>query len=241
MEPGGGQGRQRAGASEEKKSLSRLSVALVDVPSAGGDLAGQLRCPGHHQLRRALRTPAAVGEHCGLVPGGDLSPWHHFALHRGPPRSSSSDPDWVVVDGVPAHAPGPYDEAVSGGFSALAPDAWPCGPGLPLPGGRPEPPSIPRPRDTDTGPGSQRPAKAVLRLFGAAPESIHLPHAKGAPAPSPKTLTQLPARRGSVASTSPGIDIADGKHQPRGPSHPGASHPHPGSQLRSQIRPSSLS
>ncbi|XP_059243237.1 sushi domain-containing protein 4-like isoform X2 [Mustela nigripes] len=39
----------------------------------------------------------------------------HFPT-RGPPRSSSSDPDFVVVDGVPVMLPS-YDEAVNGAWT----------------------------------------------------------------------------------------------------------------------------
>ncbi|EQB78568.1 sushi domain-containing protein 4-like isoform 2 [Camelus ferus] len=111
---------------------------------------------------------------------------------RGPPRSSSSDPDFVVVDGVPVMLPS-YDEAVSGGLSALGPGYLASvGQGCPLPVDDQSPPAYPGSGDTDTGPGESE-------TWGSRSTSD-----------SPDTI---PSTAGEVASTSPGIDIADDQKQ----------------------------
>ena len=119
----GQEGGAEQGPVRRRKACPIWSVALVDAPSAGGDPAGRLHVL-HHQLR-CPEDPSCSGWALWPHSRGDLSPWHCFALHRGPPRSSSSDPDFVVVDGVPVMLPS-YDEAVSGGFSALGPGYLDC-------------------------------------------------------------------------------------------------------------------
>ncbi|XP_046933149.1 sushi domain-containing protein 4 isoform X4 [Lynx rufus] len=131
----------------------------------------------------------------------------HFPV-RGPPRSSSSDPDFVVVDGVPVMLPS-YDEAVSGSLRASGPGyLGSVGPGCPLPVDDQSPPAYPGSGDTDTGPGGSEPCDGVS-VSSEPLQSLYSPSAcPGGPRPDSADTGAGSARE--TASSSPGIDIADG-------------------------------
>ncbi|XP_058558148.1 sushi domain-containing protein 4 isoform X1 [Neofelis nebulosa] len=128
-------------------------------------------------------------------------------LARGPPRSSSSDPDFVVVDGVPVMLPS-YDEAVSGSLRASGPGyLGSVGPGCPLPVDDQSPPAYPGSGDTDTGPGGSEPCASVSGSSEPL-QSLYSPSAcPGGPRPDSADTGAGSARE--TASSSPGIDIAD--------------------------------
>nr|XP_025844584.1 sushi domain-containing protein 4 [Vulpes vulpes] len=130
----------------------------------------------------------------------------HFPT-RGPPRSSSSDPDFVVVDGVPVMLPS-YDEAVSGGLGALGPGYLAAvGRGCPLPVNDQSPPAYPGSGDTDMGPGASEPCDS-----GSGPSELlqsPYPPSEGHGGPRPGCVDTGAGSVGEAASTSPGIDIAD--------------------------------
>ncbi|KAB0376841.1 hypothetical protein FD755_011285 [Muntiacus reevesi] len=128
---------------------------------------------------------------------------------RGPPRSSSSDPDFVVVDGVPVMLPS-YDEAVSGGFSALGPGYLASvGQGCPLPVDDQSPPAYPGSGDTDTGPGESETCDSVSGSSELLQSLYSPPLCQGSTRPASDNPDTAPSTAGEVASTSPGIDIAD--------------------------------
>ncbi|KAM7050099.1 sushi domain-containing protein 4 isoform 7-T8 [Molossus nigricans] len=128
---------------------------------------------------------------------------------RGPPRSSSSDPDFVVVDGVPVMLPS-YDEAVSGGLSALGPGYLASvGQGCPLPVDDQSPPAYPGSGDTDTGPGESETCDSVSGSSELLQSLYASPMCQGGTRPAPDNPDTVASTAGEVASTSPGIDIAD--------------------------------
>uniref|UniRef100_A0A8C2UN31 Sushi domain containing 4 n=1 Tax=Chinchilla lanigera TaxID=34839 RepID=A0A8C2UN31_CHILA len=126
---------------------------------------------------------------------------------RGPPRSSSSDPDFVVVDGIPVLLPS-YDEAVSSGASALGPGFLAAvGPGCPVPVDDLSPPAYPGDEDMGTRDSSE--------TYDRASGSSELIQSLCPPPPSQAcacpALEDPAAAAGTreAASTSPGIDISD--------------------------------
>ncbi|XP_032322524.1 sushi domain-containing protein 4 isoform X5 [Camelus ferus] len=128
---------------------------------------------------------------------------------RGPPRSSSSDPDFVVVDGVPVMLPS-YDEAVSGGLSALGPGYLASvGQGCPLPVDDQSPPAYPGSGDTDTGPGESETCDSVSGSEELLQSLYSPPSCQGGSRSTSDSPDTIPSTAGEVASTSPGIDIAD--------------------------------
>lgn len=128
---------------------------------------------------------------------------------RGPPRSSSSDPDFVVVDGVPVMLPS-YDEAVSGGLSALGPGYLASvGQGCPLPVDDQSPPAYPGSGDTDTGPGESETCDSVSGSSELLQSLYSSPVCQGDTRPVSDNPDTAASTAGEVASTSPGIDIAD--------------------------------
>ncbi|XP_069878899.1 sushi domain-containing protein 4 isoform X2 [Dipodomys merriami] len=132
----------------------------------------------------------------------------HFPT-RGPPRSSSSDPDFVVVDGVPVMLPS-YDEAVSGGLSALGPGyLTSVGQGCPLPVDDQSPPAYPGSGDTDTGPGESETCDSTSGSSELLQSLYSPPMCQGGSCPSSDNPDTIGNTAGEVASTSPGIDIAD--------------------------------
>nr|XP_045365438.1 sushi domain-containing protein 4 isoform X2 [Camelus bactrianus] len=129
---------------------------------------------------------------------------------RGPPRSSSSDPDFVVVDGVPVMLPS-YDEAVSGGLSALGPGYLASvGQGCPLPVDDQSPPAYPGSGDTDTGPGESETCDSVSGSEELLQSLYSPPSCQGGSRSTSDSPDTIPSTAGEVAATSPGIDIADG-------------------------------
>ncbi|ELK08896.1 Sushi domain-containing protein 4 [Pteropus alecto] len=133
---------------------------------------------------------------------------------KGPPRSSSSDPDFVVVDGVPVMLPS-YDEAVSGGLSALGPGYLASvGQGCPLPVDDQSPPAYPGSGDTDTGPGDSETCDSVSGSSELLQSLYSSPVCQGDTRPASDNPDTAASTAGEVASTSPGIDIADGKCAP---------------------------
>ncbi|XP_045365441.2 sushi domain-containing protein 4 isoform X4 [Camelus bactrianus] len=128
---------------------------------------------------------------------------------RGPPRSSSSDPDFVVVDGVPVMLPS-YDEAVSGGLSALGPGYLASvGQGCPLPVDDQSPPAYPGSGDTDTGPGESETCDSVSGSEELLQSLYSPPSCQGGSRSTSDSPDTIPSTAGEVASTSAGIDIAD--------------------------------
>lgn len=128
---------------------------------------------------------------------------------RGPPRSSSSDPDFVVVDGVPVMLP-TYDEAVNGSSSALGPGYLASvGQGCPLPVDDQSPPAYPGSGDTDTGPGESETCDSTSGSSEMLQSLYSPPMCQGGSRPAPDTPDTISSTAGEVASTSPGIDIAD--------------------------------
>ncbi|KAG8504713.1 Sushi domain-containing protein 4, partial [Galemys pyrenaicus] len=128
---------------------------------------------------------------------------------RGPPGSSSSDPDFVVVDGVPVMLPS-YDEAVSGGLSALGPGYLASmGQGCPLPVDDQSPPAYPGSGDTDTGPGESETCGSVSGSSELLQSLYSPPMGHGGSLPASDSPDLIASTAGEVASTSPGIDIAD--------------------------------
>lgn len=121
---------------------------------------------------------------------------------RGPPRRSSSDPDFVVVDGVPVLLPS-YDEAVSGGTSALGPGFL----AAVVPVDDQSPPAYPGDTDMGTGDPSEAcdsasgPSELLQSLYPPPPSQVQACPTPEDPDPVAATL--------DTASTSPGIDIAD--------------------------------
>ncbi|XP_045154030.1 sushi domain-containing protein 4 isoform X3 [Echinops telfairi] len=128
---------------------------------------------------------------------------------RGPPRSSSSDPDFVVVDGVPVMLP-TYDEAVSGGLSALGPGYLAAmGQGCPLPVDDQSPPAYPGSADLDTGPGESETCDSTSASSELLQSLYSPPRGPGGTRPSSDTPDTGANTGGEAASASPGIDIAD--------------------------------
>ncbi|XP_053463488.1 sushi domain-containing protein 4 isoform X3 [Nycticebus coucang] len=128
---------------------------------------------------------------------------------RGPPRSSSSDPDFVVVDGVPVMLPS-YDEAVRGGLSALGPGYLASvGQGCPLPVDDQSPPAYPGSGDMDTGPGESETCDSASGSSELLQNLYSPPMCQEGAQPASNNPDTMASTGGEVASTSPGIDIAD--------------------------------
>ncbi|XP_008591454.1 PREDICTED: sushi domain-containing protein 4 [Galeopterus variegatus] len=128
---------------------------------------------------------------------------------RGPPRSSNSDPNFVVVDGVPVMLPS-YDEAVSGGLSALGPGYLASvGQGCPLPVDDQSPPAYPGSGDMDTGPGESETCDSISGSSELLQSLYSPPVCQEGTHPASDNPDTIASTVGEVASTSPGIDIAD--------------------------------
>lgn len=171
---------------------------MVCVPRCSPDMAA-----------RSLVLPAVPW---ASATTGDTLIAAAISVHRGPPRSSSSDPDFVVVDGVPVLLPS-YDEAVSDGVSALGPGFLAAmGQGCPVPVDDQSPPAYPGDEDMGTGDSSE-----TCDSTSGSSELLQSLY----PPPSSQTLAcpasedpDAAADTGEAASTSPGIDIADGECLP---------------------------
>ncbi|XP_027727147.1 sushi domain-containing protein 4-like isoform X3 [Vombatus ursinus] len=133
----------------------------------------------------------------------------HF-LPRGLSGSSSSDPDFVVVDGVPVMLPS-YDEAVSSSLNALAPGYLSSvGQGCPMPAEDQSPPAYPGSGDRDTVPGE---GEACDSVSGSSEllQSLYSPSMRQAgPRPVSERTDALDSTTVEEVSTSPSVDIADG-------------------------------
>ncbi|KAK2501027.1 hypothetical protein MC885_019093 [Smutsia gigantea] len=126
---------------------------------------------------------------------------------RAPPGSSSSNPDFVVVDGVPVMLPS-YDEAVSDSLSALGPGYLASvGQGCPIPVHDQSPPAYPGSGDTDTGPGESEACDSGSGSSELLQSLYSPPMCQGGTQPdTPETVASTEEE---LASASPGIDIAD--------------------------------
>lgn len=107
-----------------------------------------------------------------------------------------------------------YDEAVNGGgSSALGPGYLASvGQGCPLPADDQSPPAYPGSGDTDTGPGESETCDSTSGSSELLQSLYSAPMCQGGSHPAPDTPDRISSTAGEVASTSPGIDIADGKH-----------------------------
>ena len=106
-----------------------------------------------------------------------------------------------------------YDEAVSGGMSALGPGYLASvGQGCPLPVDDQSPPAYPGSGDTDTGPGESETCDSVSGSSELLQSLYASPMCQGGPASD--NPDSVACTSGEVASSSPGIDIADGKCLP---------------------------
>lgn len=118
-----------------------------------------------------------------------------------------------MVDGVPVMLPS-YDEAVSGGVRASGPGYLASvGQGCPLPVDDQSPPAYPGSGDTDMAPGGSD------RCDGGSGssellQSLYSPSLCPGRSRSDSADTGA-CTAGEAASTSPGIDIADGECLPR--------------------------
>lgn len=149
---------------------------------------------------------ASIQGTCCLICG------HCFPSPRGPPRSSSSDPDFVVVDGVPVMLPS-YDEAVNGGMRASGPGYLASvGQACPLPVDDQSPPAYPGSGDMDMGTGGSEACdsgSASSELL----QSLYSPSVCLG-GTHPDSVDTGAGTTGETASSSPGIDIADGECWP---------------------------
>ncbi|XP_038251758.1 sushi domain-containing protein 4 isoform X6 [Dermochelys coriacea] len=132
----------------------------------------------------------------------------HF-LPRGAQESSTSDPDFVVVDGVPVILPS-YDEAVSSGLNALAPGySSSAGQGHVFQSEDQNPPAYPGPGETDTLPAEFESCDSIsgspelLQSFYSSSVCQMCVH------PISDRTEVINSTTGEAASTSPSIDIAD--------------------------------
>lgn len=117
-----------------------------------------------------------------------------------------------MVDGVPVMLPS-YDEAVSGGLSALGPGYLASvGQGCPLPVDDQSPPAYPGSGDTDTGPGESETCDSTSGSSELLHSLYSSPTCQGGARPTPDNPDTVAATAGEAASTSPGIDIADGEY-----------------------------
>lgn len=105
-----------------------------------------------------------------------------------------------------------YDEAVSGGLSALGPGYLASvGQGCPLPVDDQSPPAYPGSGDSDTGPGGSETCDGVSGSSELLQSLYSSPTCQGDTRPASDSPDTAASTAGEVASTSPGIDIADGK------------------------------
>lgn len=105
-----------------------------------------------------------------------------------------------------------YDEAVNGSSSALGPGYLASmGQGCPLAVDDQSPPAYPGSGDTDTGPGDSETCDSTSGSSEMLQSLYTPPMCQGGSRPAPDTPDTISSTAGEVASTSPGIDIADGK------------------------------
>lgn len=105
-----------------------------------------------------------------------------------------------------------YDEAVSGGLSALGPGYLASvGQGCPLPEDDQSPPAYPGSGDTDMGPGESETCDSVSGSSELLQSLYSPPMCQGGTRPASDNPDIVASTAEEVASTSPGIDIADGE------------------------------
>lgn len=109
-----------------------------------------------------------------------------------------------------------YDEAVSGGLSALGPGYLASmGQGCPLPVDDQSPPAYPGSADMDTAPGESETCDSASGSSELLQSLYSPPLGQGGAQPTSGNPDMMAGTVGEVASTSPGIDIADGECGPQ--------------------------
>ncbi|XP_077196463.1 sushi domain-containing protein 4 isoform X1 [Paroedura picta] len=132
----------------------------------------------------------------------------HF-LPRGAQESCSSDPDFVVVDGVPVMLPS-YDEAVSSGLNGLAPACMsPAGQGYVSQADDQNPPAYPGPEDLDRLPAEFDTCDSISGSSELLQSLYTSSVCQVGAHPVSERTDAINSTTGEVASTSPSIDIAD--------------------------------
>nr|XP_056709554.1 sushi domain-containing protein 4 isoform X2 [Euleptes europaea] len=132
----------------------------------------------------------------------------HF-LARGAQESCSSDPDFVVVDGVPVMLPS-YDEAVSSGLNGLAPTCMsPAGQGYVSQTDDQNPPAYPGPEDLDRLPAEFDTCDSISGSSELLQSLYTSSVCQVGAHPVSERTDAINSTTGEVASTSPSIDIAD--------------------------------
>lgn len=121
------------------------------------------------------------------------------------------DPDFVVVDGVPVMLPS-YDEAVSSSLNALAPGySATTDQGHVLQTEDQNPPAYPGPRITDMLPSESEACDSRSGSSELLQSLYPSPACQTAVLPGSDRTDISHSTVGEAASTSPRIDIADGK------------------------------
>lgn len=129
---------------------------------------------------------------------------------RGAQESCSSDPDFVVVDGVPVMLPS-YDEAVSSGVNGLAPTCMsPAGQGYVPQADDQNPPAYPGPEDLDRLPAEFDTCDSISGSSELLQSLYTSSVCQVGAHPVSERTDAINSTTGEVASTSPSIDIADG-------------------------------
>ncbi|XP_073194880.1 sushi domain-containing protein 4 isoform X3 [Lepidochelys kempii] len=132
----------------------------------------------------------------------------HF-LPRGAQESSTSDPDFVVVDGVPVMLPS-YDEAVSSGLNALAPGySSSAAQGHAFQAEDQNPPAYPGPGETDTLPAEFESCDSISGSSELLQSLYSSSVCQMCVHPISDRTEVINSTTGEAASTSPSIDIAD--------------------------------
>ncbi|XP_043399537.1 sushi domain-containing protein 4 isoform X5 [Chelonia mydas] len=132
----------------------------------------------------------------------------HF-LPRGAQESSTSDPDFVVVDGVPVMLPS-YDEAVSSGLNALAPGySSSAAQGHVFQAEDQNPPAYPGPGETDTLPAEFESCDSISGSSELLQSLYSSSVCQMCVHPISDRTEVINSTTGEAASTSPSIDIAD--------------------------------
>ncbi|XP_067150779.1 sushi domain-containing protein 4 [Apteryx mantelli] len=133
----------------------------------------------------------------------------HF-LPRGHQEGSTSDPDFVVVDGVPVMLPS-YDEAVSSGLNALAPgySAATTDQGHLLQAEDQNPPAYPGPRITDPLPSEFETCGSISGSSELLQSLYSPPACQAGTLPAADRTGISHSTAGEAVSMSPRVDIAD--------------------------------
>ncbi|XP_062427269.1 sushi domain-containing protein 4 [Rhea pennata] len=133
----------------------------------------------------------------------------HF-LPRGHQEGSTSDPNFVVVDGIPVMLPS-YDEAVSSGLNALAPgySAATTDQGHLSRAEDQNPPAYPGPRDADPLPSELETCESISGSSELLQSLYSPPACQAGVLPAADRTDESRSAAGEAASTSPRVDIAD--------------------------------